>query len=127
MHRRGLADEVLSECLARRAYHETDDRPEDARLRIDPDDFLARYDRRIQLVQQVRAAFTGLDHIALVYDDDLIFAACQQAIAERMMAAVGLPPLPMDISLRRIGDPDPRDRLENYDEIADALAARGIT
>lgn len=48
VRRLGIAEQVLSECLAlaRGAYHKTDDRPETMRLRIDPEEFVTRYERR---------------------------------------------------------------------------------
>lgn len=39
--------------------------------------------------------------------------------------ALDLPRRPVRTELRWIGGADPRDRLENYDEIVAALAARG--
>lgn len=128
VRRLGLADQVLSECIARArgAYHKTDDHPENAQLYIDPAEFLTRYDRRLSYAEQDRAALEGLDHIRLIYEDDLMDAQRHQATADRVVAAVGLPARPVYTDLRRIGGADPRKRLENYNEIEAALAARGL-
>jgi hypothetical protein len=81
----------------------------------------------VQFEQQDCAALSGLENVALVYEDDLMNAARQQATAEWVLAAVGLPPQPVRTSLCRIGGFDLSDLPENFDEIADALAAWGIT
>ena len=128
VHRRGIADQVLSECtaLARGAYHKTDDRPLKTRLRIDPAEFMRRYDRRLEFRDQDRAALKGLPHIAFCYEDDLMDGARHQATADRICTALGLPLRAVCSDLRRIGSTDPRERLENYHEIEAALAERGI-
>ncbi len=128
VHRRGLADQVLSECLARArgAYHKTDATSEDLRLRIEPTEFLERYERRLEYGVQDKLALAGLPHLALNYEDDLMDASRHQVTADQVLEAMGLPARTVRTDLHRIGGIDPRCRLENYDEIAAALAARGV-
>jgi hypothetical protein len=123
-----LADQVLSECLAlaRGAYHKTDDRPEDLKIRISLDGFLKRFERRLQFAEDDRKALERVPHLTLAYEDDLVDAESHQATADQICDMLALPRSPVRTDLRRIGGTDPRDRLKNYDDIAAALAARGI-
>ena len=128
VRRQGIANQVLSECLARSrgAYHKIDDSPEQIRPRIDPQDFLMRYDRRLRFHEEDQAALAGVPHLSLVYEHDLMDSACHQATADRVCDWLDLPRHPVRTELRRIGARAPADQISNYDEIVSALEARGF-
>ena len=128
VRRLGLFEQVLSECVAldRGAYHKSDDRAEDLRLQITPKDFVKRLERRLKYREQDREALEQVPYLDVVYEDDLRDAARHQHTADRICIELGLPTSPVTTQLRRIGGTDPRDWLENYDEIVAALALRGL-
>lgn len=128
VRRLGLFEQVLSECVAleRGAYHKPDDREENIRFQIEPEDFLKRFERRLKYFEQDREALEHVPHLDVVYEDDLKDAARHQQTSDRICAELGLPPSPVSTQLRRIGGTDPSERLENYDEIVAALALRGL-
>ena len=126
--RERIADQVLSECLAlkRGAYHKLDDRPEDLRIRIEPEEFLRRYDRRVRFRAEDEAALADLPRLTLTYENDLADPDRQQATVARVLDAVGLPRRSARTSLKKIIGPSPAERLLNVGEVRAALAARGI-
>lgn len=128
VRRQDVAEQVLSECVALRrgGYHKFDAIPESIRWRIDPEEFLERYDRRLDFIEQDDAALEGLSHLTIGYEDDLLNAKCHQATSDRILAAVGLPSCPVQTRLHKIGGSDPWRQLENRSEIAAALMARGL-
>ena len=128
VRRRNVAEQVLSECVALRrgGYHKFDAAPESIRWRIDPVEFLERYERRLGFMEQDDAALEGLSHLTIGYEDDLLNAKCHQVTCDRVLAAVELPSCPVRTNLHKIGGSDPREQLENYNEIVSALSARGI-
>lgn len=128
VHRQSVADQVLSECLAlaRGSYHKTDDGRDDVRISITTAEFLKRFDRRVDAAREDRLALSGLPHVTVSYENDLMDATSHQPTVDRLMSALGLPERSVSTNLRRIGDSHPRDRLKNYDEIESVLFARGI-
>ena len=126
--REGVADQVLSECLAlkRGGYHKTDDRPEELRIRVEPNEFLRRYEQRLRFRAEDEAALAGLPRLTLTYEEDLADPVRQQATVTRILDAVGLAHRPARTSLKRIAGAAPAERLANINEVREALAARGI-
>ena len=125
--REGIADQVLSECLAltRGAYHKTDDSAERLRIHVDAEDFARRCERRLRFQREDESALDGVPHLVLSYEADLSDAASQQAAVDRVLNTVGLPSRPVTTSLRKIGGA-PTERLANFEEVSRALAERGI-
>jgi len=128
VRRQGTAGQVLSECVARArgAYHKVDDRPDDIRPRIEPQEFLARLDRRLRFHEDDHAALQGVPHLSLVYEDDLMDSTHHQATVDRVCDWLGLPRRPVRTELRRISARGPAEQIENYDELVAALGARGL-
>ncbi|MBI1356439.1 MAG: hypothetical protein GC160_19020 [Acidobacteria bacterium] len=126
--RSSIADQVLSECvaLARGGYHKTNDRQEMVRVRIDPAEFMRRYDVRLRFGQEDRAALDQFPHLQLTYEQDLADASGHQSAVDRILDAVGLPHKPVRTSLRKINRAAPTEILENFDEIDAALRGRGF-
>jgi LPS sulfotransferase NodH len=69
-----------------------------------------------------RGALSGIPHIKLVYEDDLVTTERQQAAADRICRALGLHPATVRSDLVRVTPGATEDQLSNYDELAEMLA-----
>jgi LPS sulfotransferase NodH len=96
------------------------------RLRLDPEDFARRLEWNDALLAYETAAFSGLDHVAVRYEADLMDAARHGATLDRICAALGMPPEPVEATSRKMLPSDAGRVIENLDEVIAAAAARGL-
>ncbi|MEM9571926.1 MAG: hypothetical protein AAF996_10685 [Pseudomonadota bacterium] len=126
--RKCVADQVLSECVAkhRGSYHKQDDLLEGSISRIEPEEFLERYRRRLDFGVQDAKALSAVAHLSFVYEDDLRDPIAQQATVDEICTKLHFEPRPVRTNLRRIANSDPSAKLKNYEEIVDYLSAHGF-
>lgn len=67
-------------------------------------------------------ALEGVDHVAINYEADLEDSAAQQWTLDRLAAYLGLPTAVATTARRRINVGTMQELVENYDELASALA-----
>lgn len=85
----------------------------------------------VRLLEQMKSAdkewrgrqklLDGLPHLALSYEDDLLFADRHQDTANKAFAFLGLPPAVVDPQIVKTGRRDLSAMIENYDELERAL------
>ncbi len=79
---------------------------------------LERVEVADRIQQDVASEFASL---SLVYEDDLVDAAAQQATAARIAELLGLPPAPVRSELKKTAPPRLADRVANPDVVVQAL------
>jgi LPS sulfotransferase NodH len=89
---------------------------------VDPIEVLTYMFTLEQEVLFARNALAGIDHLTLRYEDDLADPSRQQLTADRVCAVLGLDPQPVRSDLVRVTPHDVREQVENYAELAAALA-----
>lgn len=124
LRRRNLLRQSVSSLIARerRLWQTTEDLPP-RRFTIDLDELMAWLDRREAFLRQEAAALEALPHLALVYEDDLLEERCHQATADRVFAFLGVDPVPVKASLKRLGSDSLADSVENLGALVDRVAA----
>lgn len=93
-----------------------------AKVRLDPDTIVRRLGNRVCRLEEERAALRDLPHVDLSYERDLRDAQTRERALDRVLAHIDMPRAPMSSPLLRMGLPRLSDMIENYDEIAAALA-----
>lgn len=126
--RRNLAEQVVSECIAlkRGSYHKTNDLPERTRIRIEPEDFIRRYERRLKYCEMDRNIVKAVPHISLEYERDLLDQRKHQETINRILDALDLRRRSISTELRRIVPKDPQHYLENFEEIKSEMEKRDL-
>jgi hypothetical protein len=126
--RQRVADQVLSELIALHAgwYHKMADHQLASTVSVDPAEFINRVKRRVEYHQQDRDILEGLPFLKFTYEDHLMLPECHQASVDIICRTLKIPSMPVATKLRRIATTDPRQRLENYNEIISALADCGM-
>jgi len=93
-----------------------------ARVRLDPRAIVRKLDLRVRSVEAERAALRRIPHVALCYERDLCDPAARAHALRRVLGHIGVAEAPMSSPLRRTGGLPLAAMIENYDEIAAALA-----
>jgi LPS sulfotransferase NodH len=121
--------QTLSLAVAqRRKFYHSDKSGQKAlkKIRLDPDDFVARLAWSEDLLRYERVLFSAVDHLAVNYEKDLMTAEDQQATLDRMCTAVGVGTEPARIPLKKLLSTNPYDIIENCDEVFEALKRAGF-
>lgn len=116
----------LAVAQARQQYHS--DKGAGAlrtRVRLEPEDFLARLRWSAALLDYERAALAALPHLHISYERDLASPEAQMATLGRVCALFGLDAEPVAAPLKKVLPTAPDRIIENYDEIRQFLEARG--
>lgn len=124
LQRRNVLRQALSAVVAeqRQVYHQFDSSGP-APVRIDPPELLARTAQRVAFCRHEAEALEGIDHLALVYEDDLLDPATQQGAASRVFSYLGLEDVPASTELRKIADRSLQRVVANADEVRDTVAS----
>lgn len=125
LRRRNLLRQAVSNAVAvgggRYLYAEGEER-KPVTVHMDPTETIEVMRRRVAHAAAEDTALAGLEHLSLTYEDDLLEPARQQATADRVVRYLGRDPVPVTTHLRRIVSGGLGDRVENWDEVAAALA-----
>ncbi|WP_417248173.1 sulfotransferase [Celeribacter sp.] len=89
-------------------------------------DFVARMTWSEALLDYERTALQGLGATHIDYDSDLSDATQQQATAASLFQSLGVKNVPVKAALQKVLSKDPRDTIENFDEVCRALANEGM-
>jgi hypothetical protein len=124
LYRRNLIQHAFSHIHAReRQFHY---RPGEERtfqpLEVDAVDLLAHMQSINEANDLMASAVNGLDHLALVYEDDLERADTHQATADRVARYLGLKPKPVAASLIKVAPRLIEESIANWDEVAGVIA-----
>lgn len=129
LRRRDLVRHALSGMVAaHRGAHlsrEGDDAAEPT-ITVDREQLTGIVERRREHQDRERRDLTGIDHVDVTYEDDLVDADDHQATVDRIMAALGLPSAPVRTSLRRINARPLSEIVANYDEFAGWVRELGM-
>lgn len=119
--RRDRLRQALSSAVARQrlAHHQTraGQRPRAGPFRIDVPWLIGRMRQMDVDLQGERAALTGLPHLALRYEDDLLRRESFQATLDRVFDYLGLDQAPVRTEYVRTGTDRLADLVANLDEI----------
>lgn len=126
LRRRNVLRHVLSN-LAINATGLTHDRlgQGPTRLTVDPVELVRWMDIRSEVGRRETAALSGVNHEAFVYEDDLLDSANWPETMARAFSFIGLDPVPVGTTLKRRNPGRLPDLIENYDEVAAAVASAG--
>ena len=105
--------------LHRLEHPRAGDRVRPVRLRVDVDDMLRELDRRSARIDTLRRAVAAVPHLEVGYEE---LSADPQGCAGRILPFLDAEPEPFRSDLVKINPDRLRDVVENYDEIAAALA-----
>ena len=132
LHRRGFRfvhltrdtfDQTLSLAVAqaRRKFHSTQKDRETGAVRLDPSNFRRRLEWNDLLLQYEKRALQDLPHLPISYEQGLSSEERQAETAERVFQWIGVQSRPVSSRLKKVLPKDPRQTIENYDEIASAI------
>lgn len=124
LQRRNVLRQALSSMVAeqRARYHSVDG----ARLEpvhVDPEALLTRTRAREEYCTGEAEALRGLDHLSLVYEQDLLEPDRQQATASRAFEFLGLEDVRVTTILQKIGSRSLDRDVANADEVRGVLLA----
>lgn len=124
LQRRNVLRQALSAIVAERrdVYHLAVGATGPKPVHIDPEELLRRADQRAQFSADEHVALEGVDHLSLVYEDDLLTPELQQQTAERAFTWLGLDAVPATVRLRRIVEGSWSSVVANADEVAASVA-----
>lgn len=125
LHRRNVLRHVLSNIAAEQRgsfVFRGETPPELAALTVEPAHLIHWMGVRTGVAAREREALTGLPHVSVCYEDDLIDADRQQETLDRLTRHLGLPAAVASTSVRRTVEGPLREVLANHDEVAAALA-----
>jgi LPS sulfotransferase NodH len=123
LHRENLVRQALSTVIAfkRRGWHvRAGAAPQrGAPVDVRPEELQAALDQRLLARSMDASSLAGIEHVRVVYEQDLLDAGARQAAADRVFAHLGMPSAPVSVTLERTG----ADRLEDLVVSADELRA----
>lgn len=131
LRRRNTFREAVSRIVAQetRRYHYADEHAIQTQtgpwLTIAPESFVDMLNSRTALALREAQILTGLPHIPVCYEDDLVDPANWAATTGRVFAALGLPPAPLHTDVRRTWDRPYAEIIVNYAELVEAARAAG--
>ncbi|WP_143103377.1 hypothetical protein [Albimonas pacifica] len=97
-----------------------------APVHLDPQAFVAQARMQLGLLQMERAALSGLPHMQVDYERDLLPAEAHQPTIDRICARLGARPGPVESPLRKILSPRLEEAVANAGEILAALEENGL-
>ncbi|MDQ6797224.1 MAG: Stf0 sulfotransferase family protein [Actinomycetota bacterium] len=104
-------------------HHRTDsDPPAGQQIEVDPIDAVHGVYALEEATAWNESVVEGIAHLRVVYEDDLEDPARQQSTVDTIVNALGLPSAPVSTELVRVVPRALRDRIANYDEVADVLS-----
>jgi LPS sulfotransferase NodH len=124
LRRENVLRHVLSNVAAISAnrYDDRSGSPAPVKLDVDVADLLTWMRRRVALAADEATALTGVEHLALSYEQDLQDPACWPGTMQRVFGHLDLPAVPVSSTLSRLNVGSLRDLITNYDEVKSALA-----
>jgi LPS sulfotransferase NodH len=124
LRRHNLLRQALSNVSARRyGFHQRGRNVASARERIevDPDELGYWLDGLAADDAKYQDYLSGVPHIEVVYEDDLIDEPSQQATVRRICAELGVTYAPVETDLVRLAPARIADLVSNYDDLVSAL------
>ena len=123
---RGTFAQTLSLAVAQATTHFHSDRGNAkgrSSIRLNPEDFLKRIAWSDALLKYEKRCLAEIPHLAVSYEDDLLPKDQQNSTVARICDWIGVSPEAVSTPLRKILSDDPKQIIENYDEVASALRA----
>ena len=117
----------LATAQTKRLYHQTIAAKAAEPRRIDAEDLARRLEWNDMLLDYERECLKDLPHLHLSYEADLLPTGQHQATADRLFAWIGVETGAVAARNRKILPDDPRATIANYDEVARAVTARGLS
>lgn len=117
----------LTRAQASGLYHMRDAKTDAKRqAAIEREEFVRRLQWNAKLAEYEEHCLQGFTALDVTYETDLLDSATQQPTADRVFNYLGLPSANVGVRLKKVLPSDPRSALENYSEIADAVAEAGL-
>lgn len=129
LRRKNPVRQILSQYVAeaRGGYHKHDDKQESHQLLLEQSDFERRLELRENRSAQERAALARLEHLELIYEDDLLDPAVHEKTVDRVLAHADLQRShPVRTSHRKINAQPLRDLILNYEEFSEWISDLGL-
>jgi len=98
----------------------------EGKLHLEPDQFVDRLVWSDALLRYELAALEGLEPLYVNYDQDLSDPETQIETLDRICGSLGVIPETAQIPLKKVLPTDPRQIIENYDDVIDAMKRRRI-
>lgn len=83
-------------------------------------DLLERFDRELK---EQREILRDIPHLDLVYEEDYLHVEKHQEVCDRIFHYLGMPSHPVHSPLKKQGSARLSERVENWEEVRDAVAA----
>jgi LPS sulfotransferase NodH len=127
LHRRNKVRHVLSGVIAehRGDYHKRNDQAESLSITVDISLFEQRMLERLYYDAWEQHLMHGIEHLSLVYEEDLMHQERHQATVDRIMTSVGLETGPVNCGFRRINTQPVEETVINFQEFAACLKRNG--
>lgn len=90
---------------------------------VDAEELLRRTDARVRICEDERAALADVPHLAVSYESDLLRPECHQRTADRLFDYLGLRPVPVSTTLRKIADGSLSTVVANAPQVTAAVRA----
>jgi LPS sulfotransferase NodH len=116
----------LSTAQSRWVFHRSDGGPPVSGSAVDVEDFVRRLEWSDMLLEYERFCLADIPRARISYEEDLLPSERHQTTADRVFDWIGVPSAPVAAGLRKLLPEDPRAMIENYDEVARAVEARGL-
>lgn len=128
LNRREKVKQYISNqvALARGAYHKLDQKPEKFRVTIDKEDFLKSVRSRQENERQEKQALEGINHLPIVYEDDLMGEERQAATIGRVLDFIGLEYKKPSTRMRKVNAKPLTEIIVNFDEFQEWTKEAGL-
>jgi LPS sulfotransferase NodH len=128
LRRRNLLHQALSALRAQKTeYHyECGEAPAFVAHHIDPAEIITAMVLLARLNERTESAVAHLDHLEMVYEQDLRAADRHQRTMDMLCDRLGLPSAPARTGLARVQPDHAQQMVANFDQVASALEAVGF-
>lgn len=96
-------------------------------VEIDVPNFVARLKWSDELLKYETAGLKTIPHLEIDYDSELAAPELLLTTASKVFAYLGVPDAPVESRLKKLLPSSARDLILNYDELAEAIEAAGIS
>jgi LPS sulfotransferase NodH len=96
-------------------------------VHVNTDDFIRRIEWSDMLLEYEHHCLRGIPHLSLSYEEDLQNPEGHQPTADRTFDWIGISRAPVSSGLKKLLPSDPRSVIANYDDLARAMEARGMS
>lgn len=123
--RKNIFKHALSNYIANKrgqfhAYKEGKE-PEFGKLHIEPQELIERMEKRRKFQEKEAEILEGVEHLSLIYEEDLNNPGNQQKTANRIFDYLGLKHVKVSTRFKKVNTRSNRDLISNYDQIEKIL------